>query len=1439
MKRVPRIASVLLLLLVAGSALATDYSLAINATWAQLGKAKALHVYGFKFAKGDRVVAVTAGRQGETTGYRVTLDANGASGTMIADQNAIDGFPGKVLSASGQAPTKSFSVAIEKVAAPVKAQADSGGFGSAAKGFLTSPAGYITFSALFLLFVGAYMFRPKSAARDSFVLPNRRKAIDESLKEIAKRIEEIDAHQHELVKKPPVLRTFRNQINDFEIKLKQLEGQLNSVQNLLVKTGESLGSLDHGQQDIKAGAEANGAAVKGLAGSVATARQSIEELNGALQQLGTDQSARAEEILATSGKHALDLQNRVAGLESGQQRSEAKLQETTKGLADQIQHLKQGDGQLQASLAKLDDSLAKVKAGVDENLRREVDLSGVHASIAEFREVAENLQREQESIGGRLAELATKEVDLSGVHASIAEFGGLAASLLKEQESIGERLNELAAKEVDLSSLESAFAELKGLSEAARAEQAKLADQLKSVEAKAGEVGDLKARLAEVRAIVDAAHSEQNAIGKQLAGLAGREIDLSPVQAAIEELRGMADGLQQDQAAVGAKLADLGEAVEAAKPQSYEGPLQQLSEANREAKAAIDELAGKLDLLTARDHEPKLKSLAEHQSQIEANLNGLRSKFDKLEFPSYAKELGELAAQHKQQVEAQQRLAKLLGELQEASATSAAAIEAKIADVSARTDQRESILLSLQSRVADSEGKTDGSEILPMIADLRLELQSLASDQAKVGTALEGLSHSISKSGADAGSGVSALVEDQAKLRDALKEIADALETLRAEAAGRQEAIPEEEPKVNAAIEALAASLADWKAESDRNQRVLESRLAAAIASAEPGVNPEAFAIDQSGLKSSLDSLSESLAQWKAESDADRKGLEGRLVAVTASAEALVAPQAPSLDESKLEALAASLEQWKHESEEGQRLLAERLVDALEHSIAAAQSTPAGFDDGKLRTAFEGFEQSLAQWKSENDTRQNAFEERISSEFSKLTQAQAEMESKAHLPEPAAPSEEVRVREARHDPIVIDLEAMGAVANPEEQERTTPVLHLEINPNAIEAEQDSDGPADAPSQNGWGLLGGSSSRRWSAPLEMPVVIAPSDKPINALTPIVNPGTDYRIGPVVYSNKKVLYGHGSSLRGMWPGKGESVVQLQEEMPAEPWRVAVLDGHAFCVEEDQVELVNLASWHVVSRFSGVYVDQICTETHWMGLVSSMNQVYLDSRNLLGRQLAEPIRLPIKAGNEKAMAAEGERVFLGTKDAKLYRVELGVVKEIAAGEKGDELLSLSTTKNGLILLVRNKDHDTVRLYNFDGKLQKQLSLTFKNPLDHGVVMSDRIYLADAKGRKLVAFGLKKLEVAESFDLPGDQVTCLCGIYNGDQHAVLVSVGEKDRASGNVIALDTATGAALTICEVNEKDIQVIAADSRIVVTSSCFYQNMIRVFDPFKEARASLAA
>jgi len=313
-----------------------------------------------------------------------------------------------------------------------------------------------------------------------------------------------------------------------------------------------------------------------------------------------------------------------------------------------------------------------------------------------------------------------------------------------------------------------------------------------------------------------------------------------------------------------------------------------------------------------------------------------------------------------------------------------------------------------------------------------------------------------------------------------------------------------------------------------------------------------------------------------------------------------------------------------------------------------------------------------------------------------------------------------------------------------------------------------------------------------------------------------------------------------LHGMWPGRGDTAIPLQEEVPAEVWRLASLDGHIFCVEEDQVEVVSLAACHVVARFSGIFLDQICTNTHWVGLSSTLGQLYLDSRNLQGRQLGEPVRLPIKPESFKSLAADGERVFVASSDGKLISVEQGTVKELGSGEKGDlAVISMSVVKAGLALLVRTKDQDVIRLYGFDGKLRKQLPLGFQHGFDHPVLIGDRMYLIDAEKKKLMVCDLKKNEISQSADLPGEDVSAFCGVFHRDQHALLVAIAAKEQAVGKVIVIDPKCGDVRSVCDINDRNIQVIAADARTVIASSTFYQNMIRVFDPLCADLAQRAA
>lgn len=1307
-------------------ALAADYRLSVDASPDQLAKVKAIRVYGFKFEKGDRIVSVSAAK-GTAGSQRISLDVGNGSEAVPGDHQ---GFGGKVLVGSGSSPAKSFTATLDAVLPPPVP------LGDRAKGFVTSPAGLGAIAGLLLLIGAAIFYRPKSGGHREPSLPNRRKSIDESLKDIVKRLELVDENQRELVKKPPMLRSFRAQIDNFDSRLKHLEAQLESVQGIAARNAESLGSLGRGHKDVLTRADAHDAAL-------GTTHQAVTDLRAALHQLGKEHAAKAEESLSHQGKQALELQNRMAAIErAGEEqhaKSVAELSQRVAELAASFPKAKDYDAAL-ADLAKQIASLPQPKnydAALEELAKRVSNLpqpKDYDQALAELNERMNNLPQPKE-YDEALEDLANKIASLPPPKDYDATFSELSERIaaLPQQKDYDGALEDLGKK----------FASLP-------------------------QPKDYDVALAELNERLNALPQPKDYDG------------------ALEDLATKVAGFPQ--------------------PKDYD--------------AALAELAQRLDKLPQpKNYDQEFQNLSDAAEQSKAAIEAVQKELlAKLDSPSSGKELGEVAAQQRQHAEKLQALASRLEELR-------SVLEARIGEIGARTDQREELLLSLQSRVTDADGKTsEGPELLPVIAGLRMELQTLAADQAKVSSALGALSQSVS-----------ALGEQQTKLGTALDGLApdeSALQALAAEQAKLAEALaglnrPQDDSKFNEALEALSQKLDTLtRGPDDSNFGEALAALSLkvdslALPQADPQLGEALAALSQKletlGHLQIDPSLAETLANLKgdlqgAPATLEDEKVQAALEALSEKLEAFARPQESSNLKEAFETLSKDLETWKAETGEAHKSFDERLAN-----------------ESRI---LETLSSALLQWRADGDASRAALEERLSAKVETIV-------SQAPAPEPVAAPTPAAVPVSV--PAPVPAPSAGPVHEESAEKRAEPlVIEMAeiVEPASESAEELEFATADeTPIPGGWRMQGGSQSRRWSSPVECPVSVASSDKTLTAMTPTITASTEFPVGPVLYLGKKVIYGHGPNLCGAWPGKATSTVPLQEQLPADPWRLAAIDGHAFCVEEDQVEIVSLSSWRVVSRFSGTYVDQICTDNHWVGLASSMGKLHIDYRNTQGRLFGTPISLPMDAVDYQALAAEGERIFVAAKNGRILRVEVGESREFAPAEKGTELLSMSTQKNGLVVLVRSGGKDIVRLYGFDGKLLKHLALGFTQGTDHPVHIADRLYLVDSEAQKLVTVNLKKMEVATTADLPGKTVNSFCGVFRGDSHAILATVGDKEHAQ--LLVLDPKTGTSMAVCDVTEPTIYVLAAESRIVVATTCFYQNMIRVFDPFKSDQAARAA
>ena len=199
----------------------------------------------------------------------------------------------------------------------------------------------------------------------------------------------------------------------------------------------------------------------------------------------------------------------------------------------------------------------------------------------------------------------------------------------------------------------------------------------------------------------------------------------------------------------------------------------------------------------------------------------------------------------------------------------------------------------------------------------------------------------------------------------------------------------------------------------------------------------------------------------------------------------------------------------------------------------------------------------------------------------------------------------------------------------------------------------------------------------------------------------------------------------------------------------------------------------------------------------------------------------------------------MFVGTDKAGLIRVDRdGATHLDASAPDTAELLALVAYKKSLVVIVRVEDKDHAFILDAKGNVLKTLALGIRHNA-HPVLMDDRLYLVDEQEGKVITVNLKKMEIAASTDLPGAHIGSLTGVISQKQHALLMTLNEKDSLSGKVILFDPADGKYAPVCPVNHSHVDAICANGHIVIATGCSYQNMIRVFSMPVAAPAAKAA
>ncbi len=398
----------------AGFAAAADYDLVVPRGWDFLKDAKTLVVYApaGEIKAGDHISRIVqGGAQGP--GVRVSVGWASPSSVELGRTGGVKNFSGQILLSGDK--TGADGLAATLVPAGTGATtAPEDQLGHAFPWMWV----FVSAGAIVVVSFAGTMFR-RSLPPSAIKRFTGRKGIEEGVREIRAKIDEIQAAQENLVRKPPVLRSFRKQIEGFDHRLRDIESNFNDTTKQLASIAGILNKLDDRLNSVS---------------------QSASSASG-------------------DSKKAIELVNKLTSEHST--RSGA--------LEDQIKKVAEGQqslGPISRDVAKTVDSLSNLGTRIDSlaalNLAQETKIQGAAAGIDATKKEIEKLDlrfsktAEASEAGRRIsveaAEANRKQIEkLDQRSAEVAEanrkqiekLDGLVSSTASNVKAAQESLNSL------------------------------------------------------------------------------------------------------------------------------------------------------------------------------------------------------------------------------------------------------------------------------------------------------------------------------------------------------------------------------------------------------------------------------------------------------------------------------------------------------------------------------------------------------------------------------------------------------------------------------------------------------------------------------------------------------------------------------------------------------------------------------------------------------------------------------------------------------------------------------------------------------------------------------------------------------------------------------------------------------------------------------------
>ncbi len=404
-----------LLLSAVVSQASVDYRLVIASDDPGVRKAATMVVFEGtgKLTKEDRITSITFSAAADLKpNCVVSLDpASGKSPLSLGPD--VEVFGGNLMIA-GTKPTKKVIPAYLAVDVPVTIGDKEGKLGSVMQPIIKQvnniPWLYIVIGVGIFLGITALMNR-RSLQFTTSMSKEAKNLYLETVGRITERLEKIETTQERLVKNPPVVRTFKAQIEDFEGRLGRIEKLAKEAKDEIGKASAELSQTDKRHTDLVGRIDAT----KAETGKTqSTLKQEADGLRAELKLLLKGQDEATAKLGALDDLKASDKQISEQGkhLESMLSAQEAAI------LKAQAEHLQQ--------LQQLQGELATMRANQEALSALPKELELVSANIA-------NMPTEFESVRSAMPRLDGIEARLDG----ISEFG----SKLDHISGFGERFD--------------------------------------------------------------------------------------------------------------------------------------------------------------------------------------------------------------------------------------------------------------------------------------------------------------------------------------------------------------------------------------------------------------------------------------------------------------------------------------------------------------------------------------------------------------------------------------------------------------------------------------------------------------------------------------------------------------------------------------------------------------------------------------------------------------------------------------------------------------------------------------------------------------------------------------------------------------------------------------------------------------------------------------